>query len=126
MELFHLQLTIFALLLTIGAFSLTIWAFLVTVGGFCLQWESASNKHLKDCKQRSLTVSKQAPTYRHLRNCYLSNSKPFRDCNGTGDSEELNSNCFEDGNLGINGNEGVTADAKTVTVMVIKRIHPNF
>ena len=29
--------------------------------------------------------------------------------------------------LGANhGNEGVTADAKTVTVMVIKSIHPNF
>ena len=28
--------------------------------------------------------------------------------------------------MGINGNKGVTADAKTVTVMVIKLIHPNF
>ena len=45
-------------LLAILAFSLTILACLLTVGAFCLQWESASNKGLKDCRQRSLSVSK--------------------------------------------------------------------
>ena len=61
-ELFYLRLTILAFLLAVGAFSLTILAFLLTVGAFCLQWESAFNKALRDCKQRGLTVSTKAPT----------------------------------------------------------------
>ena len=61
--------------------------------------------------------------YRHIRNYYLSNSKTFQDGNGNGNFGKINSNDFQDGNLGINGNEGVTADARTVTV---KEIHPNF
>ena len=50
---------------------------------------------------------------------YLSNSKTFQDCNGTGNFEEINSNYFQDGNW-ESMEKGVTADAKTVTVMVIK------
>ena len=59
-ELFYLQLTVLACLLTIGAFLLTILAF------FCLQVEFfAYNgkvrriRALRDCKQRSLTVTKK-------------------------------------------------------------------
>ena len=55
--------------------------------------------------------------YRHIRNYYLSNSKTFQDGNGNGNFGKINSNDFQDGNLGINGNEGVTADTKTVTVI---------
>ena len=64
--------------------------------------------------------------YRHIRNYYLSNSKTFQDGNGNGNFGEINSNDFQDGNWEPNGNEGVIADAKTVTVMVIKVFHPNF
>ena len=61
--------------------------------------------------------------YRHIRNYYLSNSRTFQDGNGNGNFEEVNSNDFLDGNWESIENEGVTAGAKTVTVMVI---HPNF
>ena len=61
--------------------------------------------------------------YRHIRNYYLSNSKTFQDGNGNGNFEEINSNDFLDGNGESMENEGATAGAKTVTVMVI---HPNF
>ena len=51
------------------AFLLTIRASLVTIGVvylqlklFYLQLESASEKHLNDCKQRSSIVSKKTPT----------------------------------------------------------------
>ena len=71
-------LTVVSFLLAVGLFLLTIDSFsfftysrsfsayslvsLLTVGAFCLQWESASNKGLRGCKQRSLTVSKKTPT----------------------------------------------------------------
>ena len=61
--------------------------------------------------------------YRHIRNYYLCNSKTFQDGNGNGNFEEINSNDFLDGNRESMENEGATAGAKTVTVMVI---HPNF
>ena len=61
--------------------------------------------------------------YRHIRKYYLSNSKTFQDGNGNGDFEEINSNDFLDGNWESMANEGATAGAKTVTVMVI---HLNF
>ena len=59
-ELFYLQLTILAFLLTVGAFLLTALASLLTVGAFLL--EVYLIRALRDCKQRSLTVSKNAPT----------------------------------------------------------------
>ena len=59
----YLQLTILAFLLTVGAFLLTVLAFLLAVGAFLL---TVGKVHLiralRDCKQRSLTVSKKAPT----------------------------------------------------------------
>ena len=62
-ELIYLQLTIFALLLTDGAFSLTILAFYLQLEFFVAY---SGKVHLisalRDCKQRSLTVSKTAPT----------------------------------------------------------------
>ena len=62
-ELFYLQLTIVALLLTIGAFLLTVLASLLTVGAFlAYSGKLRLTRALKDCKQRSLTVSKKAPT----------------------------------------------------------------
>ena len=38
--------------------------------------------------------------YRHIRNCYLSNSKTFQDGNGNGNGNfrKINSNDFQDGN----------------------------
>ena len=63
MELFYSQLTIIAVALTVGAFSLTALAF------FTYNWSffGYSGKvrlirALRDCKQRSLTVSKKTPT----------------------------------------------------------------
>ena len=62
-ELFYLQLTILAFLLTIGAFWLTASAFLLTVGAFfAYSGKVRPIRALRDCKQRSLTVSKKAPT----------------------------------------------------------------
>ena len=60
MELFYLQLTIVAFLLTILAFLLTVLASLLTVGDY--SGKVRLRKALRDCKQRSLTVSKKAPT----------------------------------------------------------------
>ena len=62
-ELFHLQLTILAFLLTIGAFLLTILASLLTVGAFfSYSGKVRLIRALRDCKQRSLTVSNKVPT----------------------------------------------------------------
>ena len=62
-ELFYLQLTILASLLTILAFLLTALAFLLTVGAFLLtSGKVRLIRALRDCKQRSSTVSKKAPT----------------------------------------------------------------
>ena len=66
---------------------------------------------------------KNRTRYRHIRNYYLSNSKTFQDGNSNGNFEEITSNDFQDGNWESMENEGATADAKTVTVMVIP---PNF
>ena len=54
--------------------------------------------------------------------------KHFKTVTVTVVSGKINSNDFQDGNWESNGNKGVTADAKTVTVMVmvIELIHPNF
>ena len=63
MELFYLQLTILALnfCLQLGFFAYSFSFFChLQLELFCLQWESVSNKGLKG--QRSLTVSKKAPT----------------------------------------------------------------
>ena len=62
-ELFYLQLTISAFLLTVGAFLLTSLAFLLTVGTFvAYSGKMRLIVALRDCEQRSLTVSKKAPT----------------------------------------------------------------
>ena len=59
-ELFYLQLTILALLLAIGVFLLTVLAFLLTVGAFfACNGKVRPIRPLRDCKQRSLTVSKK-------------------------------------------------------------------
>ena len=62
-ELFYLQLTNLASLLTVGASLLIALAFLLTVGAF---FTYSGKMHLiralRDCKQRSLAVSKKAPT----------------------------------------------------------------
>ena len=59
-ELFYLQLTILAFLLTIGAFSFTILAFWLTAGAFfAYSGQVRLIRALRDCKQRSLTVSKK-------------------------------------------------------------------
>ena len=71
----------------------------------------------------SFSVLQHTGDYRHIGDYYLSNSKTFQDGNGNGNFEEINSNDFQDGNWESMENEGVTAGAKTVTVMVI---HPNF
>ena len=65
-------------------------------------------------------------TYRHIRNYYLSNSKTFQDGNGNGNFEKINSNDFQDGNWESMEMKGRLRGPKTVTVMVIKLIHPNF
>ena len=63
MEFFYLQLTTLAFLLTVGAFLLAALASLLTVGVF---FAYSGRVHLiralRDCKQRSLTVSKKTPT----------------------------------------------------------------
>ena len=58
-ELFCLQLTNLAFILTVGAFLLTILALFLTVGAF-LTYNGKVRliRALRDCKQRSLTVSK--------------------------------------------------------------------
>ena len=55
-ELFCLQVPILAFLLTVGAFLLTVLAFFAYCGKVRLI------RALRDCKQRSSTVSKKAPT----------------------------------------------------------------
>ena len=62
-ELLCLQLTIFAFLLAVGAFfSLTILACLLTLGVFFADSGKVRLiRALRDCKQRSSTVSKKAP-----------------------------------------------------------------
>ena len=60
-ELFYLQLTVLAFLLTVGAFVLTIIAFyLQLVGAFLLSGKVHLIRAFRDCKQRSLTVSKKS------------------------------------------------------------------
>ena len=62
-ELFYLQSTILAILLTVRAFLLTNLAFLLTIGVFfAYGGKMRLLRALRDCKQRSLTVSKKAPT----------------------------------------------------------------
>ena len=62
-ELFYLQLTILAFLLTVLASLLTVLAPLLTVGAFfAYSGKVRLIRALRDCKQRSLTVSKKAPT----------------------------------------------------------------
>ena len=64
MEPFYLRLTILVLL-TVRAFLLTILAFLLTIGAFfAYSGKVRLIRALRDCKQRSLTVSKKAPTVR--------------------------------------------------------------
>ena len=58
---FYLQLTILVLL-TIGALLLTALPFLLTIGAFLLCGKVRLIRALRDCKQRSLTASKEAPT----------------------------------------------------------------
>ena len=69
MDVLDLQLTLLAFLLTIGAFSLDILSsFTYNWSFFCLQWESLRLiRALRACKQRSLTVSKIAPTVNALK-----------------------------------------------------------
>ena len=67
LELFHLQLTILAFLLRVGPL-LVSWSFLAynfsfvfTVGAFfACSWKVRLIRALRDCKQRSLTVSKKS------------------------------------------------------------------
>ena len=60
-EFSYLQLTILAFLLTVGACLLTILACLPTVGAFLLTVGKVRLiRALRDCKQRSLTVSKKS------------------------------------------------------------------
>ena len=62
-ELFYLQLSILASLLTIGAFLLTALAFFTySWSFFAYSGNVRLIRALRDCKQRSLTVSKKAPT----------------------------------------------------------------
>ena len=61
-ELFYLQLTIRAFLLIVGACLLTILAFFVyNWSFFAYNWKVCLIRALRDCKQRSLTVSEKAP-----------------------------------------------------------------
>ena len=59
---FYLQLTIFSLFTYNWSFLLTVLAFLLTVGFFAYNGKVHLIRALRDCKQRSLTVSKKAPT----------------------------------------------------------------
>ena len=62
-ELFYLQLTILAFLLTVGASLLTALVFFTYSWSFCsYSGKVLRIRALRDCKQRSLTVSKKAPT----------------------------------------------------------------
>ena len=60
---FYLQLTILAFLLTVGAFLLTSFSFLTySWSFFAYSGKVRLIRALRDCKQRSLTVSKKVPT----------------------------------------------------------------
>ena len=60
---FLLTVDKFSFLLTVGAFLLTVLAFLLTVWSFfAYSGKVRLIRALRDCKQRSLTVSKKAPT----------------------------------------------------------------
>ena len=62
-ELFYSQLTILVFLLTVGAFLLTVLASLTySWSFFAYSGKVRLIRALRDCKQRSLTVSKKAPT----------------------------------------------------------------
>ena len=62
-ELFYLQLTILAFLLTVGASLLTVLAFAAYSWSFFAYSEKVRLlRALRDCKQRSSTVSREAPT----------------------------------------------------------------
>ena len=61
-ELFHLQLTILAFLLIIGAFSLIILVFYLQLEFFAYSGKVLLTSAFRDCKQRSLAVSENAPT----------------------------------------------------------------
>ena len=63
-ELFYLQSTSLAFLLTIGAFSLTVLFSFFTYSWSLFPYSGKVRliRALRDCKQRSLTVSKKAPT----------------------------------------------------------------
>ena len=61
-ELFYLQLTILAFLLTVGAFPLTFSAFYLQLELFAKSGKVRLISASRDCKQRSLTVSKKAAT----------------------------------------------------------------
>ena len=81
MELFYVQLTNLAFLLTVGAFLLTILAIFAYSGSsFAYSGKVRLIRALRDCKQRSLTVSKKAPTVstksfppneNNLKNCHV-------------------------------------------------------
>ena len=80
-ELVYLQLTILAFVLTVGAFLLTVRAFLLTIlaslltiGAFWLTVRTVRLiRALRDCKQRSLTVGKKAPTVSRKASPVLNN-----------------------------------------------------
>ena len=61
-QLFYLRLTILALLLTVGAFLFTISSFAYSWSSFAYSGKVRLTSALRDCKPRSSTVSKQAPT----------------------------------------------------------------
>ena len=62
-ELFYLQLTILAFLLTVGAFVAHGFSFFTySWSFFAYSGKMHLIRALRDCKQRSLTVSKKAPT----------------------------------------------------------------
>ena len=62
-ELFYLQLTILAFLLTVGAFFAYSFSFFTrSWSSFAYSGKVRLIRALRDCKQRSLTVSKKAPT----------------------------------------------------------------
>ena len=83
------------------------------------------NSEGRDCKFQARLKHSSDIEYCHIRNYYLSNSKTFQDGNGNGNLGKIDSNYFQDGNW-ESMEMKVTADAKTVTVMVLKLIRPNF
>ena len=57
-ELLCLQLYFEAFLLTIEFFTCSL-SFLLTIEGFCLKWESASNKRLNELKAKKLNCKQK-------------------------------------------------------------------